>query len=452
MTATAAHDHPAAAAQRPDTQRPDAHRPDTHRPDTQRPDAARIARAALTRLVEPGDALAVHAVAALGPERALVLLTGREAIQPAERDLLAEHAGAPDTLARRWSAGLDRWAPRAARLDPVRDLVALHRLGGGLLVPEDEAWPAALDDLGEAAPLGLWFRGPGTLPPASRALAVVGSREATAYGRAVTTRLAAHAVQQGMCVVSGGAYGIDGVAHRAALAAPVGPDAADAHDGASGRVPPTVAVLAGGLDRFYPAGHEDLLREVMAAGLLVSEMPPGASPTRYRFLQRNRVIAALAGAVLVVEARWRSGAQNTAGHAFGLGREVGAVPGPVTSPSSAGCHRLLQETPARLVTSEAEALALLDGGAPAPRPGGTGGGAGNTASSSPASAASPVRVTDGLSVEEALVHEALPLRQAVPVDRITVSAGLALPTVLASLSRLQRAGLARRVEDRWRRA
>ncbi|MCR8675011.1 DNA-protecting protein DprA [Micrococcus sp. HG099] len=448
MTATAAHDHPAAAAQRPDTQRPDA-----HRPDTQRPDAARIARAALTRLVEPGDALAVHAVAALGPERALVLLTGREAIQPAERDLLAEHAGAPDTLARRWSAGLDRWAPRAARLDPVRDLVALHRLGGGLLVPEDEAWPAALDDLGEAAPLGLWFRGPGTLPPASRALAVVGSREATAYGRAVTTRLAAHAVQQGVCVVSGGAYGIDGAAHRAALAAPVEPEDPDGHDGpggASDRVPPTVAVLAGGLDRFYPAGHEDLLREVMAAGLLVSEMPPGASPTRYRFLQRNRVIAALAGAVLVVEARWRSGAQNTAGHAFGLGREVGAVPGPVTSPSSAGCHRLLQETPARLVTSKAEALALLDGGAPAPRPGGTGGE--NTAPSSLASAASPVRVTDGLSVEEALVHEALPLRQAVPVDRIAVSAGLALPTVLASLSRLQRVGLARRVDDRWRRA
>ncbi len=450
MTADTAHDHPVAAAQGPDTQRPDA-----HRPDTQRPDAARIARAALTRLVEPGDALAVHAVAALGPERALVLLTGREAIQPAERDLLAEHAGAPDTLARRWSAGLDRWAPRAARLDPVRDLVSLHRLGGGLLVPEDEAWPAALDDLGEAAPLGLWFRGPGTLPPASRALAVVGSREATAYGRAVTTRLAAHAVQQGVCVVSGGAYGIDGAAHRAALAAPVGPEDSDAHDGpggASDRVPPTVAVLAGGLDRFYPAGHEDLLREVMAAGLLVSEMPPGASPTRYRFLQRNRVIAALAGAVLVVEARWRSGAQNTAGHAFGLGREVGAVPGPVTSPSSAGCHRLLQETPARLVTSETEALALLDGGAPAPRPGGTGGG--NTAppGDAPAPAASPVRVTDGLSVEEALVHEALPLRQAVPVDRITVSAGLALPTVLASLSRLQRAGLARRVEDRWRRA
>lgn len=415
-----------------------------------RPDAARVARAALTRLVEPGDALAVHAVAALGPERALALLTGREAIQPAERDLLAEHAGAPETLARRWAAGLARWAPRAARLDPVRDLVALHRLGGGLLIPEDGAWPAALDDLGEAAPLGLWFRGSGTLPPASRALAVVGSREATAYGRAVTARIAAHAVQQGVCVVSGGAYGIDGAAHRAALQAPV--DAAGSgHPG----VPPTLAVLAGGLDRFYPAGHEELLRAVMDAGLLVSEMPPGASPTRYRFLQRNRVIAALAGAVLVVEARWRSGAQNTAGHAFGLGREVGAVPGPVTSPSSAGCHRLLQQTPARLVATEQEALDLLGG-----RDGGPGSGhpaPGHAGHDRPAAAqgdagSAPARTTDGLSVEEALVHEALPLRQAVPADRITVSAGLALPTVLACLARLQRAGLAERVEDRWRRA
>lgn len=413
---------------------------------TARPDAARLARAALTRLVEPGDALAVHTVASLGPERALALITGCERLQPMERDLLADHAGASDTLARRWSAGLARWAPRAAHLDPARDLVAMHRLGGGLLVPEDAAWPSALRDLGEAAPLGLWFRGSGVLPPASRALAVVGSREASAYGRACTTRMAAYAVQQGVCVVSGGAYGIDGAAHRAALAAP---DAAERVGG----VPATVAVLAGGLDRFYPAGHEDLLREVMAAGLLVSEMPPGASPTRYRFLQRNRVIAALAGAVLVVEARWRSGAQNTAGHAFGLGREVGAVPGPVTSPSSAGCHRLLQESPARLVTTEHEALALLDGRAGAPSgTGASGGRPARAAGRGAESAATAARATDGLSVEEALVHEALPLRQAVPADRITVSAGLALPTVLAALSRLERAGLARRVEDRWRRA
>lgn len=429
-----------------------------------RPDGARVARAALTRLVEPGDELPAHAVAAFGPERALALLTGRAALHPAERDLLAEHTGAPDGLARRWSAGLQRWAPRAAHLDPERDLVALHRLGGGLLIPEDDAWPAALEDLGESAPLGLWFRGTGALPAAGRTLAVVGSREATAYGRAVTRQFVGHAVRAGLCVVSGGAYGIDGAAHRAAL------DAAQERGGAGGAEAsaPTMAVLAGGLDRFYPAGHEELLRDVMEAGLLLSEMPPGASPTRHRFLQRNRLIAALSGAVLVVEARWRSGAQNTAGHAMGLGRELGVVPGPVTAPSSAGCHRLLKETPARLVMDEDDALALLDG---VRRPAGRGASGGTAADTGTSRAPEPSvaptsapgtrgerrqrhaeRPTDALTVEELLVVDALPLRSAVPVDRLTVTAGLALPTVLAVLSRLQRAGLAERVEDRWRRA
>lgn len=426
------------------------------RPEKARPDAARLARAALTRLVEPGDELAVQTVAAVGPERALALLTGRERLQPAEKDLLADVAGSPSTLGRRWSAGLQRWAPRAAHLAPERDLVTLHRLGGGLLIPEDAAWPAGVADLGAQAPLGLWFRGTGTLPATAQALAVVGSREATAYGRSVTRHLVGHVVRRGVCVVSGGAYGIDGAAHTAALEAAAG---VPPETGQAGAPVPTVAVLAGGLDRFYPAGHEDLLRAVMAAGLLVSEMPPGASPTRYRFLHRNRLIAALSGAVLVVEARWRSGAQNTAGHALGLGRELGVVPGPITSPSSAGCHRLLQETPARLVAGEEDVAALLPasgGGAPGP----AGGGRQATAPADGAAtldargrdAAHVARPTDALTVEELLVCEALPVRSAVPVDRLAVTAGLALPTVLAVLTRLQRAGLAERVEDRWRRA
>ena len=417
-----------------------------------RPDGARLARAALTRLVEPGDELAVQAVAALGPERALALLTGQNRLQPAERDLLADHAGSGAALGRRWSAGLARWAPRAERLDPARDLVALHRLGGGLLIPEDDAWPAALDDLGAAAPLGLWFRGAGTVPVAARALAVVGSREATSYGRQVTSAVVSRAVRAGTCVVSGGAYGIDGAAHRAALDAAPGIRPGPADAGAPGPVP-TVAVLAGGLDRFYPAGHEELLRAVMEAGLLLSEMPPGASPTRHRFLHRNRLIAALSGAVVVVEARWRSGAQNTAGHALSLGREVGVVPGPITSPSSAGCHRLLQEAPVRLVADPAQALDLLP-----PGQGAVGGPARSDAADPPAVAstepphAAAARPTDGLTVEELLVCEALPVRRAVDVDALTVSAGLSLPTVLAVLTRLARRGLAERVEDRWRRS
>ncbi|MCG7422369.1 DNA-protecting protein DprA [Micrococcus porci] len=414
-----------------------------------RPDGPRVARAALTRLVEPGDDLALATVAALGPERALTLLTGAARIEAAERDLLADRLG-QDAFARRWSAGLARWAPRSARLDPVRDLVALHRLGGGLLIPEDPAWPAGLDDLGDAAPVGLWFRGRGTLPPLPRALAVVGSREATAYGRQVTRDVVACASAAGVCIVSGGAYGIDGAAHEAALetAAAAGRRSGPgSHDDAAPGVPPTVAVLAGGLDRFYPAGHERLLRAVMEEGLLLSEMPPGATPTRYRFLHRNRLIAALSGAVVVVEARWRSGAQNTAGHAHGLGREVGAVPGPVTSPSSAGCHRLLQEGPTRLIADPAQALTLLE----PPRPGEPPAASPATTTRGEASR-SPGRPTDGLTVEELLVHEALPLRRAVPVDNLTSSAGLALPTVLAVLTRLEGRRLAERRGDLWRRA
>ena len=262
-----------------------------------RPDGARLARAALTRLVEPGDELAVQAVAALGPERALALLTGQDRLQPAERDLLADHAGSGAALGRRWSAGLARWAPRAERLDPARDLVALHRLGGGLLIPEDDAWPAALDDLGAAAPLGLWFRGAGTVPVAARALAVVGSREATSYGRQVTSAVVSRAVRAGTCVVSGGAYGIDGAAHRAALDAAPGIRPGPADAGAPGPVP-TIAVLAGGLDRFYPAGHEELLRAVMEAGLLLSV---GRSPCRTS--QARKVRAAATRRARVARAR-----------------------------------------------------------------------------------------------------------------------------------------------------
>ena len=195
------------------------------------------------------------------------------------------------------------------------------------------------------------------------------------------------------------------------------------------------------------------IRDRSPAGLLLSEMPPGASPTRYRFLHRNRLIAALSGAAVVVEARWRSGAQNTAGHALALGREVGVVPGPITSPSSAGCHRLLQEAPVRLVADPAQALDLLprtggaDGGPARPD---DGAGAAAPASTEPAPEAT-ARPTDGLSVEELLVCEALPVRRAVDVDALTVSAGLSLPTVLAVLTRLARRGLSERVDDRWRR-
>ncbi|MFB9069969.1 DNA-processing protein DprA [Citricoccus parietis] len=326
------------------------------------------------------------------------------------------------------------------------------------MIPEDPGWPSGVDDLGPAAPVALWFRGAGPVPRGSSTLAVVGSRDATGYGQSVTRNLAGGLAARGLTVMSGGAYGIDAMAHRAALASGTG-------------TPPTVAVMAGGLDRYYPAGNEDLLREVVAQGLLLSELPPGASPTRHRFLQRNRIIAALSAAVLVVEARWRSGAQNTAGHALGLGREVGVVPGPVTSPQSAGCHRLLRESPAVVVSDVEEALALIPGGGDAEHaaggrgsalhgagsgvagdaggPGGTGGLGGSVVSGGSPSDARP---HDHLTVEELLVYEALPLRKAAPVDKLCAVAGLGPGTVMGTLKKLQRQSLAEQRESGWRRS
>jgi DNA processing protein len=173
-------------------------------------------------------------------------------------------------------------------------------------------------------------------------VAVVGSRAATAYGEHIASEFSYGLAQREVVVVSGGAYGIDAAAHRGTLAA-----------GGS-----SVLVSAGGLDRPYPSGHRHLYDRTAEQGVLVSERPPGSAPHRQRFLSRNRLIAALGAATLVVEAAHRSGALNSAGYARDLGRPVLAVPGPVTSAMSSGCHRLIQreEDPARLVTSVAEVL------------------------------------------------------------------------------------------------
>jgi DNA processing protein len=199
----------------------------------------------------------------------------------------------------------------------------------------------------------LWCRGNvDVLPTRDRAIAIVGARASTGYGEHVAMDFAAGLTSRGYTVVSGGAYGIDGMAHRAVLAC-----------GGT-----TVAVLAGGIDQLYPAGHDELLRRIIAAGAVVSEVSPGGAPTRWRFLQRNRLIAAMAGATVVIEAGYRSGSLNTATHARDLDRPIGVVPGPVTSGASAGCHRLLRTNPATtLVTSVADVAELLGAGSPGER-------------------------------------------------------------------------------------
>jgi DNA processing protein len=307
------------------------------------------------------------------------------------------------------------------------DLEWLARRGGRLIKPDDDEWPilafAAFGSDAVAAkpqgrpPLVLWAIGPARLDEMTqRAAAIVGTRAATSYGEQVTADLAAGLAERDVVVVSGGAYGIDGAAHRAALAA----------DGV------TVAVLAGGLDIPYPAGHSGLLHRIGGNGLLVTEYPPGVRPARHRFLTRNRLVAAFAGAAVVVEAGLRSGAANTAAWARVLGRVVGAVPGPVTSSASTGCHALLRAG-AEVVTRAEDIVELV-------------GRVGELAAEQPR----PATPLDGLSDAERQVYEALPGRGVATVDEIAVAAALEPARILAPLAMLELAGLAERDDGRWR--
>jgi DNA processing protein len=337
----------------------------------------------------------------------------------------------PDRIARVLARALPRWAPRIADLDPDRALAELARVGGALLVPGRPGWPRRLDDLGVQAPLCLWVRGDARLDALTeRSVAVVGARAATAYGEHVAADLGSGLADRGVTVVSGGAFGIDVAAHRGALAA----------DGL------TVALLAGGIDRPSPAGNLDVLERLAdEGGALVAECPPGTVPSRSRFLQRNRLIAAVAGATVVVEAAWRSGALSTAAHAGELLRPLGAVPGPVTSMASAGCHRLLRDGAAVCVTDAGEVVELLD--PPDGDPAGTDG---------PETDRIPDRgrrpdgdPTDRADSLASRVLDALPARRGIGVEAVARRAGLSEREVDAELGLLELAGAVRRVEGRW---
>jgi DNA processing protein len=373
-------------------------------------DPDRLARAAAaavwSSLAEPGDAVAGMLVAALGADSALVETMG--ATRP---DLMADAAGLAETDVR---AGLRRWR---LRLDAEEIALAFERARHAhvkLLTPDDDAWPRALDDLGPFAPLCLWVKGdPGVLGRLDPAIAIVGARAATGYGEHIAGEFAAGLAARGVAVVSGAAYGIDGAAHRGALS--VGGT--------------TVAMLAGGVDRPYPAGHTDLLRRIAASGAVASEVPCGGVPSKWRFLQRNRTIAALGGATIVVEAGWRSGSINTAGHASSLGRPLGAVPGPVTSGSSAGCHRILREFDSRCVTTAEEAAELLG--------------------LTPSGAAQPGE--EGTTGDRTRVTDALSTRSWRTVEDIARRSGMAPEEAAGHLGLLALEGGAEAQGSRWRR-
>ncbi|TYB43338.1 DNA-processing protein DprA [Actinomadura chibensis] len=366
----------------------------------------RTARATLTAVAEPGDAFLNRIIDRSGPERALEAIhTGRlpddVPANPKEIDRLAH------------------WRIRLIAAEPDQDMAVCARFHGRLVCPGEPEWPTTLDDLGSGRPYALWLRGPGDLRyNCLRSVAVVGSRAASPYGMRAASDFASELADEGWTVISGGALGIDAAAHRGALAA-------------DGR---TVAVLANGVDVPYPASNEGLFAEMARRSLLVSESPPGTHPHRLRFLIRNRVIAALSRGTLVVEAEARSGALNTAAWAAKLGRMVMAVPGPITSRTSVGCHRLLREENATVITRTEEIIETVGrlGTDLAPPP------------------HTPVFPRDRLEPVTRSVLEAFPSRGAVGPAQLAVKAGTDLPTVNAKLGLLAAAGFVERTSNGWR--
>ncbi|MFE6667021.1 DNA-processing protein DprA [Streptomyces sp. NPDC057697] len=363
----------------------------------------RLARAALTRIVEPGDERGGRWLRELGAVELLRRITSR--------DGAAERMGA---MTPRRLAG---YRLRAEGVDPGRDLSAVAALGGRFVCPGDREWPSQLDDLADARPTGLWVRGPRDLRLwALRSVAVVGARACTPYGSHMAASLGAGLAELGWVVVSGAAFGVDGAAHRGALA--VG--------GA------TMAVLACGVDVPYPRGHAELIGRIAEQGLVIGELPPSDHPNRSRFVLRNRVIAALTRGTVVVEAEYRSGSLVTARCAQRLGRFTMGVPGPATSGLSAGVHELLRGE-GILVTDASEVAELVgDIGELAPVRRG------------------PVHPRDLLDAASARVLDALPYRGSVGGREVARTAGTSADEALGRLYELHSLGFVERDGEGWR--
>ena len=383
-----------------------------------------LARAALTYLAEPGD----PALGAL-----LEICEPAEVLAAIKADMLpGTGPGCGDSPASRRALerALGRWRIRLPWLPRDADIAAVSRDGIRLVCPGDPEWPGGLDELGSARPYALWLRGQTDLRGAcERSVSMVGSRAASGYGEHVAGEIAADLGERGWVIVSGGAYGIDAAAHRGALAA--------------GAI--TIAVLACGVDYPYPAGHAELFADVAAQGLVVSEWPPGRRPARLRFLIRNRTIAALSRGTVIVEAGERSGALSTARHAANLGRPLMAVPGPVTSAQSAGCHRIMREWGATCVTSAADVIEMLS---PLGDPEALATADGRGLERTPGTGAAASR--DELDMDSARVLDALPARGAAGTSTIAVDAGVDLDTVLRCLGLLAGCGFVERCEGGWR--
>ena len=422
----------------------------------------RCCTAQLMRYAEPADELVVESLTTLGAPLTLhYLLTGHIPDEhtwehgepdtqlseflhsvgaPAEGESAlfcsangyytpGEHQMSRDKFGKALATRRLRWNRRMERtLNAEAHMAAT--CGAWLVTPADPLWPPQLNDLGPDRPYGLWCRGDSRhlLDLASApSVALVGSRDPSIYGTEATTHLAAELARRGYTVISGGAMGIDIAAHRAALTQ-------------QGSDLPTIAFMAGGLDRLYPAQNSDALNMIVDRGLIMSEVSVGNTPTRWRFLERNRLIAALARHTIVVEARWRSGALNTARHAMEIGRTLWAVPGQINSPNSVGTNRLLRDGLAQTLT---EAADILEYDAAA-------GFELGTEHESEWDRTASSTALDELTERQGRVWDDLSPRSYRGVDEIAAALGLSARDVMADLFHLGRCGLAESSGTSWR--
>jgi len=310
-----------------------------------------FARAVWSLITEPGDGFAAALISTLGARVALESELNR--ITSKQYVRLINEAGFDDASGERFKNldsllgdARERWQPRLKLAAAEKMLSVARSCKAKLITPTSSLWPEQLEDLKLGTPHCIWLRGNSeTMTFTKESMAIVGARQATSYGEWVTTEIVSAAAAENIAVVSGGAYGIDAVTHRSALATNT----------------KTVAIMAGGVDRLYPSGNAELLTRIIHNGAVISEQAPGSNPTKWRFLQRNRLIAALSAATIVVEAGKRSGAINTAHHAVELHRPLGVVPGPISSPASLGCHYLIRENHDSMLTSVQDAVNLVTG-------------------------------------------------------------------------------------------
>jgi DNA processing protein len=307
-----------------------------------------LAAASISIVTEPGDRMAGALAKALGRLGLLQLLI--DGFEPARVLDSVRQVGATDYLVETLgdlpatiSDSRQRWLPRLSKQAVLNVFQRAKQLELSLLLEGDDNWPTGLDDLNEGAPAILFAQGNHKiLGRLADAVSIVGSRACTEYGAKVTAKIVSELAYYKRVTVSGGAIGIDSHVHTQSLRNSL----------------PTVAVMAGGLDRKYPRSNSNLFQSITQNGVLIGELPPGVAPTRWRFLQRNRLIAALSPTTVVVEAGIRSGSIRTANNAIELNRELFAAPGPLTSAASAGTNSLIAEGKAKalidtkLLTSE----------------------------------------------------------------------------------------------------